>query len=243
MKRLLFLLIVSIFFMAEVSIADQIVIPLETDEWITVTKDGSGTFEEVSDGLKFSNINYRTWGIAASVATADLTDASVRYKWKVEGGNNTGSQGDYMGVWTGVGFSDESIFKHRFSLSAIQTTHHSYNGSIVLEQNVWYYSLINISPDRQYTISVSTDNYIDYGGASFQEISGEVATEDWDKMSNAQLIWAYNDNYQGPDAFMILGEASYSSSAPTPSTVPEPTTAILFSIGLLSIVGISRSKS
>ena len=54
--------------------------------------------------------------------------------------------------------------------------------------------------------------------------------------------WADTFNSSSDSATLLLNAINYSSSAPGLNPIPEPTTMVLFGIGLLGLAGVSRKK-
>ncbi|MCK6453218.1 MAG: hypothetical protein L6R19_20570 [Alphaproteobacteria bacterium] len=120
--------------------------------------------------------------------------------------------GQYMGIYPrlleGVGV--------RFL-----TTHHSWSNSVVIPDNTWMFAHLRVEPDGSYRISVARSNYDDRGGQSVYSNSGRLANP------RGRLELHFVDNYAGPRASIVIGEAVVTAGGAPPASAgmaPPPAT-------------------
>jgi hypothetical protein len=176
-------------------------IPLELVNWKCLTflpafhylSPAQGVYEKVSDGLKIYGNGYRVGEEIHPVPTSQypIANKTIYLKWKANGG------GDFMGV--GVTFYADTISwlwkGHPMNL----TTHHSYDGSVVITEGLWYYTRVVVTTNLA-TGTTATGNYDNYGGTVIQTLSISL-------MQPAMFTFGLWDTYAGTSPYAILGEA------------------------------------
>ena len=195
---------------------------------------GSANWEETNDGLKFNGSGYRRGTLIESNWSGDLTQGvQARFKWQAHGGNGY----NYSSFHVGVGKYDP-VYTYLI-IGNGGTTHHSFDGSHLIQSDTWYYTTIDIRPDRSVSASLATENYADSGGqvqyADDYTVNNSLV---WSAMSDASLTATLLDNYGSTSTFMTLGEASFFLAE---ESVPEPLT-ILGSIAALGLVAALKRR-
>jgi len=178
-------------------------VPLDLDSWDKYSPvGGSANWEITPDGLRFYGSGFRQGTDILSKMTDDFTYTAVRIKWMAHGGDGY----NFAGFYVGVGWYEGGLVLP--AKQGSMTTHHSWEGSLVIADDTWYYTTITITPDQQVTAITSTGNYADMGGSLFYTGTYSIAPEDWAHMSNASLCAEIWDNYAGTTTWMTIGEAS-----------------------------------
>ncbi len=154
----------------------------------------NGAWSETLEGLQFNGSGSRLGNVITTKEVYDLTDAEVYVKWKAHGGG-------YMGV---------SLCINPLHITAgLMTTDHSWAGSKVVSQDVWYYSRFRFSGDTNWTVSTCTGSYDNSGGTVFLAAKGSTGTNAfWVKSSSISLL--FGDNYGGAGAYLVAGEVKTS---------------------------------
>ena len=244
MKKVVMLVgtIIFVLGMAGAAGAQVVNIPLKVDAWKSavtsycdwcdeygVPRTGP-SWQETPDGLQFFGSGYRAGTIAYTKQLANLADATIWLKWKADGGDGYGwypAPHTYMGANAGVGQWNDTA-KQLLGIGYDRvTTNHSWDGSVVIAHDTWYYSRIVITPDRHFTTTIATGNYDDQGGTIFHQLTREIPTDAWAYICQATIFFNLDDNYGAQHATMTIGEAKYlaksNSVCPDPTPVPEPT--------------------
>jgi len=136
----------------------------------------------------------------------DFSNAEVYLKWKVSG----------AGQYTGIGLQAGGC-----ALGGLMTTNHSYSGSIVIQENKWYftYAKFNAS-DSLLTTYLSTKDFYPNGGDLIDSSKSKVSARNWCLGVKAGRIKAaINDNYAGKSAFMKLGYVAVKNAKKLTQTV------------------------
>jgi len=81
------------------------------------------------------------------------------------------------------------------------TTHHSWANSVVIPENTWLFAHLQVAAGGRYTITVSQGNYDDRGGRPVYRNGGRLADP------RGRLELKFVDNYAGPAASVVIGEA------------------------------------
>lgn len=192
-------------------------IPMSTSYWRYYSRlpqryisPGPGVLETVSEGLKFYADGYRASVVVHSVAAYDLRGKTIYIKWKPNGAN------DYMGI--SLYLSTNSSFPPELGSEATTihlpstgwTTDHSFNGSIVLQHNVWYYTRAVVTSSAYVTAYTAQWNYDNLGGtlvdSTTKYMSSTVVTP----------CIGLGDSYAGTAAYIIVGEVRIESGVVIP---------------------------
>jgi hypothetical protein len=163
-------------------------IPLDTLTWERVT---CGDWEESGDSIVFYGTSYRVGGRLQTVDFFDFSNAEVYVKWKVSG------NGDYAAYNVLAGGS---------GLGKENTTDHSFNGSVVIQENQWYYTYARFNPDTTITVYRSTGDFYLDGGTLLDSTHIQVDPKRWELIvKDGKLMVSMGDNYAGVNASMTLG--------------------------------------
>ena len=225
-------------------------VPLTMDEWFPLASHGeSDTIEEVSlDGVSFGIDAYRTGVQAFTITTFDLRGATVYIRWKIHG-----PTGRYCACGVGIGWPYVNSLSRPgvyFAASAGYTTpssgewfstHNSWSGSRVVQDDTWYFTRIEISGSRQVYVATALDNFDDMGGTLFSSHSFEMSQENWSKLSEASIAANFVDNYGGSDTRITVGGVSILwKGHQEPSTPKLEVSTVSLDFGTVSV---GRSKT
>ncbi len=213
-KAILHLLLISLIFSLQAH-AETSIVSMDESAWYVLHPWGdSASMSSSSQGMVFSNTGYREGMQSLTRECFDMRNATIYIKWKANG-----PRGRYMGCGVGVGWpyiNSRSTTGIYCPASAGWTTpshgswfstDHSWEGSLVVEDNTWYFTRISISADRTARAVTSTGNYDDQGGTVFYSFSFDVSEEDWSRLSCAGISATFVDNYGGTQSSVTIGEA------------------------------------
>jgi hypothetical protein len=191
-KKLSFLRAVFSYVLLVISItfAGDYIIPLDSLHW---QKTYRGSWEATGDSIIFYGTSYRVGNQILSSQFFDMTDAEIFIKWKANGAN------DFMGIW---------IYTDYFHPKMFFTTDHSYNGSLFIMDDQWYYvhmKSINHGDSLLYT--VSTGDYDINGGTILYQTQVEALKNRSTIKKADRIFLIFGDNYQGENCYFVLGEA------------------------------------
>ena len=196
--------------------SDVVSVSLHPEDWdIYNSWGGTANIESTSKGLRFYGSGYRQGTQLLSQFSDDFSDTTVNFQWQPYGGTNN----EYAGFVVGIGVADpenSSLIK-LLAYANYFTTHHSYNGSIPINSNTWYYSTVEITPDGFVTATTSTDNYAIQGGNVFYNATYQVSPQYLPLLSQSSMFLRLDDNYGGTSTWMEVGEANYVRSYDLPS--------------------------
>jgi len=208
-------------------------IPMDLGSWTRAFDWGDnpagGSWEQSSDGIKFTGTGYRQGAFIYANITANLSGATVYEKYMVHGGSI-----GYMGAGPTVGNPPTTTFRNDFSPN--YTTRWSFNGSSVLPEDTWLFTRIVINSNMTWEYITSVGNYDILGGTLLFDTMGTwtQTAQLWnDAILNGSFGFGIGDNYGGTSAWAMVGEAKYEI---TTAQVPEPPTMLLFSIGMTGLV-------
>jgi len=174
--------------------------PLDTNNWIFYSYNDtsylppdSGRFEQTNQGLTFYGTGYRK-GSYIHYTPFDKypinENTVIYYKWLAHG-----PSGYYMAVGCALMTDTTS--------TALKTTHyttdHSYLGSVVVNDDTWYFTKIEFDNDSVY-LTTSTGNYIDQGGTLFNQQNTFLDT------SYYGIRFFIHDNYGDTNAYVKLAD-------------------------------------
>ena len=212
--------------------AGMTVIPIDLTSWTYVEESTNGSWEMTSDGIKFYGSSYRQGGAIVANTMENFSDATIYIKWMADGGS-----GNYMGLDPYIGIVTPSGWTG--GIYADYTTGWSWNGSKVLPQDTWLYTRIVTNPNMTWEYITALGNYDNQGGSALYDssFSWQPTPQQWqDYVVNGHVAIALWDNYGGTSAWELISEAKYVISS-TSSSVPEPATLLLFSIGIIGLIG------
>ena len=170
--------------------AGEVNLSLNPADWDDYTTGGSSYAKSTTpEGyLRFTCQVRRGWIRPKTAYTFNLQNATLRYKWRLNG------LGQYC--WTGDGPRGFG------QMGPNLTTHHSFAGSIVISSNTWIYTQIIVNPDKSWSYSYS---YTGYGEASFSQGGAVLNDTQWGNMAEAYLHKLIGDNY-GTATYMEFAE-------------------------------------
>ncbi len=214
-----------------IGVADAalISVPMDLSSWSYYREGGGGGVEQSAGGIKFYGSGYRQGAAILANFAADFSNATVYIKWMANGGVGN----SYMGVNPMVGNVDGSGWIGYTWMD--MTTHHSWTGSVVIPEDTWLYTRLDVNPDRTWRGVTATGNYDDLGGTVFNnKVFGPMLQSDWHFVQTGRIGLVLGDNYSGTAAWMLVGEAKYDIAA-----APEPGTLAL---AVIRLAGLARRK-
>jgi len=152
-----------------------------------------GAWEETEDGLRVYGRDYRDGNGLTSKISFNFQNAEIFIQWKVYGSGQYSAFG--VGIAGGI-----NLFSG--------TTHHSFGGSILLSEDIWYFTRIKINTDKTFNVITAIDNYDSAGGTVFETKSGSLNTY-WHRLSNTVFDIRLGDNYAGKEAYIEIKEILY----------------------------------
>jgi len=195
---------------AETASEGLVELPLDKSEWNSVTHDAlkgylefQPTVTNTSEGLILYAYSYRVGTHTRSANTFNFIDTEIFIKWKGNGGKKfagfgVGIDGPSIGRWYGI--INTSLPKGGF------TSHHSWSNSIILQEDVWYYSRIKINSDFSYTITTALNAYDSLEGNIVDSKSGFIRENDREDIKNGRISAHLVDTYGSTNAYMVIGE-------------------------------------
>jgi hypothetical protein len=97
-----------------------------------------------------------------------------------------------MGIWPRV---LEGVAIH------FVTTHHSWDNSVVIPENVWVFAHLRVEAGGSYRIAIALGAYDDGGGQVILQNTGQLASP------RGRLELQFGDNYGGEATSVVIGEA------------------------------------
>lgn len=186
----------------------QTVIPLDTLHWEKIS---CGSWQTSGDSLIVAGTDYRIAGVVETKDFFDLSNSEVYIKWKVN------SAGQFMAA---------TLIAGGYSLGKLATTNHSYSGSLLINENQWYYTEVKFHPDTSFTAIRSTGDFYDNGGTLLDSLRQEVTPKRWALgVKNAKIMGMIHDNYGGDLCSLTLGYVLLKNATKlTPATISDSKT-------------------
>jgi len=206
-------------------------VAMDFNNWDKVT---TGNWAETSDGLHVYGSGYRQGCEALSKQYFNFSDSETYYKWKP-------MQDGYTGLYLDIRYGDRIVDPLRVVWGPYVTTNHQWGNSVVVNSSTWYYTRIKINQNQTADIVTSTDNYDSLGGTSIESHIESISAEAWNGLTDGYLSFAVGDNYGGTSDSILMAEAKTTAS-PLNSSVPEPTTILLFGIGYAALAQSNKNK-
>ena len=180
-------------------------VPLDFNTWDFISNQGgTASSEIITDGIKFYGSGYRQGTIAIVKEKKDFSNAVIYYKWKANG------MGSFLSHSSGLGIWDNNTQQFTKIIDVGWFTNEStYLSSILVENDVWYYTRLVITPDRKIVAVTCTIDYDDNGGQIFYTRNAEINNDAlWQQISNCSIYVVLNDNYS-VEAYKVIGEVKY----------------------------------
>lgn len=179
------------------STVNELSIPLTINEWRYYSEAdnasktaSSNVLRAIGDGLQFFGSGYRKGAIIFTATKYNLSNCTVYFKWK------THAMG-YMAAGPIFVDSPTPSGTH-FSLNFL-TTDHSWDGSILISDDRWYYTRAKFS-NGNFAASMAINSYDDQGGTIINTTSGSFTP------TSVSIAFQINDNYTGKSASITVGE-------------------------------------
>lgn len=156
---------------------------------------GPGIFVHNSEGLKFYGTSTRYGGRISTKESYDLKNKVIYVKWKVSGGYSFNNYAISLYYDKNIP-APEIDFKTDFNDA---TTDHSYLGSLLIENDEWYFSKIIINETNAICIT-SAGNYNDAGGKILRTDHKII------KFTAGWLAIRSGDTYSGKETSVTVAE-------------------------------------
>lgn len=163
---------------------------------------GAGRFEITPEGIKgYCQTARITYGLVTT-KTYDFKNHNIYLKWKSNGASQFSTVHIHLSK-NGIMLPDNYFSNTPSRLNYYMTnlsSPSSYNGSTIIQDNVWYYTRISIS-ETQYSTKTCTGNYDDQGGTLVESKVGPLL------LSTIGTIGIYDlDPYAGTSCYKVVGE-------------------------------------
>ncbi len=170
-------------------------IPMTLDAWDIIT---CGQATTVGDTLRVYGTSYRVGGSALSKTSFDFRDADIYIKWKIYANSN------YLSIKFLAGTYIHSV--------KYFTTDHTYAGSILVQENTWYYLHFHVNGDSTFSVALCSDNYDDLGGTVvFDTQNVEISPQRKDLITHGKIRSWFGDNYGDSLCYMDIAEVKLSN--------------------------------
>lgn len=210
-----------------------VTIPLDTASWRYWSLDipccadltngsykspGSAVLESTPEGLKAYGSTSRGYSMVHTLSSFDLRNKTIYLKWKAH------DAGAYMHVPLYLTTDSGSPYLWGVETtwwltSTAMTTNHSFNGSILIQSDVWYYTRATVSATTLSSVT-ATGNYDSQGGAFV-----DATTRTVPGTSPVTVAFGINDNYGGTAASVVLGDVRIDAGPPAYWTLKSPLTS------------------
>ena len=165
---------------------------------------GATRYFTTAEGVKFMGQAYRLGARLQIKSELGFHNKVVYFKWKVFGG------GQFAYLVPQVKYDPLT----NDGLPLIQgvdlgffSTGNSFNGSILIQENVWYYTrLVPVSGSDTYQVFTATGNYNNLGGTTISSTNVQIYTK------AGYIALRMSDNYASTAAYGILGECKIAAN-------------------------------
>jgi hypothetical protein len=168
----------------------------QTERYHAVT---NGMFEVTSEGVKAYGQAARYGGFLVTSDSFNLNNKTVYMKWK---GNDGGQfttfvmAAVYPDSLVYSGTSNTRNFKDINNLSSPT----SYNGSVVISNDTWYYTTLRVTNGGYYLSTTASGNYDILGGNIIESRAGYIPR------GKVRISMRVGDPYAGTGAYVIVNE-------------------------------------
>jgi hypothetical protein len=158
---------------------------------------GSTTYSTTPEGIKFHGQAYRRGARLQTKTALPFDGKSLYYKWK---GNGDGQFAGFVVQIKYDPFSNDNTPAIQGVDLNLLTSTSSYNGSIIIQEDTWYYTRITpVSGTNNFKVTTSTGNYNNMGGVVIETAIIPIYTK------HGYLAFRIGDNFS-PNAYAVLGE-------------------------------------
>lgn len=164
--------------------------PFREENWLPLPAQ-AGRFEKVGAALRLYPTSYRDQVYIDEGTPRAVADTNWYLKWSVSAGSA------YSGIAPGVWIEGS---RSVWPISGAYSTHNSYQGTVVVEENRIYYSRFNIDARGQAELVTATGNYDDEGGVIFHQASLLA-------MGQGRFRVVFGDAWGGTESYLQLYEA------------------------------------
>ena len=191
-------------------VAGVVALPLDTAHWQYWTygfrclsapqmlAPAPGLFEQTSDGLRAYADGFRSCNELHSIDKFNVLNKTVYTKWKPDGARQFMGINIYFHTADTIPPSPNSVIWH--VSSSYFTTLFPF-ASIVVQDNVWYYSRVVFTASTM-TAYTARGNYDDQGGMLIDQNTLTLSTSNYD----VRLTFGFSDQYASTAANLTIGE-------------------------------------
>lgn len=156
----------------------------------TYTEPAAGKFEFSSEGVKGFGETPRHGCFLITTGHWDVANRTIFMKWK---GNSAGA---FCGFVVSLVYNGGVTSYEDLNLTSTPTT---YDGSVVVSDNVWYYTSVKFTND-DYVTRTATGDYAENGGTVIENRTGSVPD------TKAHIAVRNGDPYAGSPSWVMVGE-------------------------------------
>jgi hypothetical protein len=199
-------------------------ISLDPANWDAYGNPDTPTVASTPDGLKVNAGGTRARTEFLPMVTMGVAETITYIKWQAHGGDSN----DY--AWWVIGPAEHkesppynlTYYGNYSRLS----THHSWNGSVVIPGDEWLYTTVEVSETvGEVSVTTATGNYGSMGGSILQARTGYPT--DWSPYPDLSVGFRVEDNPAGTETYFLIGEMTM---------IPEPASVALLVLGAAGLI-------
>ncbi|MFT3911510.1 MAG: hypothetical protein QM737_18950 [Ferruginibacter sp.] len=184
---------------------------LSTSTWsyfsintLSIVQPGPATYFNQNDTLIGLGQGYRLGGRLQTTKEFNISNKVLYYKWKVLSG------GQFAGIVPQLKYDPNTTDSNPAIQNVDFITHsttNSYNGSILVEENIWYYTRIaSMAGTDNFECTTAVDNYSNLSGTIVGTTTIPVYTK------SGYIAIRIGDCYAGTNSSILLAECKIQSN-------------------------------